>query len=76
MTKRLADVCNEEIELKKRVKLENEVILDKIKDINEDFNINEHKVQKFLLIFQILMKVVSSDEGLDLPDGAITDSIL
>ena len=76
MTKRLADVCNEEIELKKRVKLENEVILDKIKDINEDFNINEHKVQKFLLIFQILMKVVSSDEGLDLPDGAVTDSIL
>ena len=35
-----------------------------------------HEVQKFLLIFHTLMKVVSSDEGLDLSDGAITDSIL
>ena len=76
MTKRLIDVCNEEIELKKRIKLENEVILDKIKDIKEDFNINELEVQKFLLIFHTLMKVVSSNEGLDLPDGAVTDSIL
>ena len=75
MAKRLIDVCNEEIELKKRIKLKNEVILDIIKDINEDFNIDELEVQKFLLIFHTLMKVVSSDEGLDLPDGAVTDSI-
>ena len=75
MTKRLIDVCNEEIELKKRIKLKNEVILDIIKDINEDFNIDELEVQKFLLIFHTLMKVVSSDEGLALPDGAVTDSI-
>ena len=75
MAKRLTDVCNEKIELKKRIKLENEVIVDKYKDFNQDFNINEHEVQKFLLIFHTLMKVVSSDEGLDLPDGAVTDSI-
>ena len=75
MAKRLIDVCNEEIELKKRIKLEKEVILDKIKDIKEDFNINEHEVQKFLLIFHTLMKVVSSDEELGLPAGAVTDSI-
>ena len=60
----------------KKIRLENEVALDKIKDINEDLNINKHEVQKFLLIFHTLMKVVSSDEGLDLPDGAVTDSIL
>ena len=76
MAKRLIDVCNEEIELKKRIKLEKEIILDKIKDIKEDFNINEHEVQKFLLIFHTLMKVVSSDEELRLPAGAVTDSIL
>ena len=76
MAKRLIDVCNKEIELKKRIKLEKEVILDKIKDIKEDFNINEHEVQKFLLIFHTLMKVVSSDEELGLPAGAVTDSIL
>ena len=60
----------------KKIRLENEVALDKIKDINEDLNINKHEVQKFLLIFHTLMKVVSSDEGLDLSDGAITDSVL
>ena len=75
MAKRLIDACNEKIELKKRIKLENEVIVDKFKDFNQDFNINEHEVQKFLLVFHTLMKVVSSDEGLDLPDGAVTDSI-
>ena len=64
------------LNLKKRIKLKNEVILDIIKDINEDFNIDELEVQKFLLIFHTLMKVVSSDEGLDLSDGAITDSVL
>ena len=76
MAKRLIDVCNEEIELKKRIKLEKEIILDKIKEFKEDFNINEHEVQKFLLIFHTLMKVVSSDEELGLPAGAVTDSIL
>ena len=76
MAKRLIDVCNKEIELKKRIKLEKEVILDKTKDIKEDFNINEHEVQKFLLIFHTLMKVVSSDEELGLPAIAVTDSIL
>ena len=75
MAKRLIDACNEKIELKKRIKLENEVVVDKFKDFNQDFNINEHEVQKFLLVFHTLMKVVSSDEGLDLPDGAVTDSI-
>ena len=34
MAKRLVDVCNEKIELKKRIKLENEVIVDKFKDFN------------------------------------------
>ena len=76
MAKRLIDVCNEEIELKKRIKLENKVILDEIKDIKKDFNINDHEVQRFLLIFHTLMKVVSSDKGLSLPDGTVTDSIL
>ena len=79
MAETLIDVCKKEIELKQRIKLEHEVILDEIKDINinyEDSNINEGEVQKFLLIFHTLMKAVSSDKGLDLPDCAVTDSIL
>ena len=47
--------------LKKNIKVENEVILYKIEDINEDLNINEYEVRKFLLIFHTLMKVPMKD---------------
>ena len=57
-------------------KLENEMILDKIKDIDKDINVNQHEVETFLLIFQSLMKTVNSEEGLDKPDRAVTDTIL
>ena len=57
-------------------KLENEMILDKIKDIDKDINVNQHEVETFLLIFQSLMKTVNSEEGLDKPDSAATDTIL
>ena len=40
MAKRLLDVSNEESRLRKKISLENEIILDKIKDIDEDININ------------------------------------
>ena len=33
--KRLLDLSNEESQLRKKIKLENEMILDKIKDIDE-----------------------------------------
>ena len=51
-------------------------ILDKIKDIDEDININQHEVEKFLLIFHSLMQTVNSEECLDKPDGTVTDAIL
>ena len=51
-------------------------ILDKIKDIDEDININQHEVEKFLLIFHSLMQTVNSEEGLEKLDGAVTDAIL
>ena len=76
MTKRLLDVSNEESQLRKKIKLENKMILDKTKDIDEDININQHEVEKFLLIFHILMQIVNSEEVLDKPDGAVTDTIL
>ena len=52
------------------------MILDKIKDIDEDININQHKVEKFLLTFHSLMQAVNSEEGLEKPDGAVSDAIL
>ena len=51
-------------------------ILDKIKDIDEDININQHEAEKFLLIFHSLMQAVNSEEGLDKPDGTVSDAIL
>ena len=57
-------------------KLENELILDKIKYIDEDININQHKAEKFLLIFHSLMQTVNSQEDLDKPDSAVINAIL
>ena len=65
MAKRLLDVSNEESQLKKEIKLENKMILDKLKDIDEDIDINQYEAEKFLLIFHTLMQTVNSEEGLD-----------
>ena len=76
MTKRLLDLSNEESELRKRIKLENQIILDKIKDINKETDISEHKVEKFPLIFHLLMETVNSEESLDNTDGIVSDTVL
>ena len=76
MAKRLLDISNEESQLRKKIKLENKMILDKIKEIDEDININQHEEKKFLLIFYSLMETVNSEEGLDKPDCAVTDAVL
>ena len=73
MAKRLLGLSNEESQLRKKIK---KMILDKIKEIDEDININQHKVEKFPLIFHSLMETVNSEEGLDKPDGAVTDAIV
>ena len=76
MAKRLLDLSNEESELRKKINLENEIILDKIKDINEEIDISEYEVEKFLLIFHLLMETVNSEESLDNTDGIVSDTIL
>ena len=76
MFKRLLDLSNVESELRKKIKLENEIILDKIKDINEEIDISEHEVEKFLLIFHLLMETVNSEESLDNTDGIVSDTVL
>ena len=76
MAKRLVDLSNEESQLRKKIKLEKELILDKLKDIHEEIDVNEHEVEKFLLIFHILMETVNSEEVLDNTDGIVTDTIL
>ena len=53
MAKRL--LSNKDSEFRKKIKVENELICDKIKNVYEEFNANQHEVEKFFLIFHILM---------------------
>ena len=76
MAKRLLDLSDEESELRKKINLENEIILDKIKDINEEIDISEYEVEKFLLIFHLLVETVNSEKSLDNTDGIVSDTIL
>ena len=76
MARRLLDLSNEESELRKKINLENEIILDKIKDINEEIDISEYEVEKFLLIFRLLTETVNSEESLDNTDGNVSETIL
>ena len=65
-----------ENQLRKKIKLEHEKILSKIKETNEEIDISEHEVYKFLLIFHTLVETVNSAENLEETDGFVTDAIL
>ena len=64
----------DESQLRKKIKLENDIIIDKIKEHYEDIDISEHEVQKFLVIFHSLMEAINSEENLEEADGVITDT--
>ena len=66
---------DEENQLRKKIKLENEMIVEKIIDIKDDIDISENGVQKFLLIFHSLMEIVNSEEIQEETDSIITDAI-
>ena len=51
-----------ENQLRKKIKLENQNILDKIKEIEEDIDISDHEVHNFLLIFHTLITAVNSEQ--------------
>ena len=57
------EYVNSENQLRKKIKLENQKILEKIKEINEDIDISEHEVHKFLLIFHTLVETINSQEA-------------
>ena len=62
------------INLEKR--LENQKILGKIKEINEDIDISEYEVHNFLLIFHSLVETINSQEAREETDGFVTDMFL
>ena len=50
-----------ENELRKKIKLETDLIIEKIQDIEQEINISEHEIHKFLLIFHTLVQTINSD---------------
>ena len=63
--------------LRKKIKLDHEKIISKIKETNEEIDINEYEIHKFLLIFNTLVEAVNSVESEeDETDGIVSDSIL
>ena len=63
-------------QLMKKIKLQQEKIPLKIKETNEEIDIEEHEVYKFLLIFKTLIETINSHESLEETDGFVTDAIL
>ena len=61
-------------QLRKKIKLENQKIVDKIKEINESIGISEHEVHKFLLMFHILAETINSHKSNEEADGFVTDA--
>ena len=61
---------------RKKIKLENPKILDKIKEIEQDVDISEHEVHKFLIIFHTFVETINSDQPQEETDGFLTDTIL
>ena len=61
---------------RKKIKLENPKILDKIKEIEEDIDISEHEVDKFLIILHTFVETINSDQPQEETDGFLTDTIL
>ena len=64
-----------ENQLRKKMKLENQKIVERIKEIDENIDINEHEVHKYLLIFHILAETINSQESHQETDGLVTDTI-
>ena len=63
-------------QLRKKIKLQNQKIIEKVKEINEEIDINEHEVQKFLLIFHSLFEIVTFEQAIEETDGFLNDTIL
>ena len=69
---------NENKNLKKRIKVLNEQITDKILEFDENLEVDEYEVSKFLLIFARLAKTLTSNENpeqADETDGLVSDTI-
>ena len=67
---------NSNEQLRKKIKLLNDNIIERIKEIDDEIDVNEHEVHKFLLIFHSLFEMVTSEETFEKTDGILNDTIL
>ena len=67
---------NSNKQLRKKFKLLNDNIIERIKEIDNEIDINEHEVHKFLVIFHSLFKKVASEETYEETDAILNDTIL
>ena len=67
---------NSNEQLRKKIKLQNQKIIERVKEIGDEIDINEHEVQKFLLIFHSLFEIVTSEQAIEETDGFLNDTIL
>ena len=65
-----------ENQIRKKIQLKHEKIISKIRETNEEIDISEHEVYKFLLIFHTLIGTVKSVETEEETDGLVADAIL
>ena len=68
------DDSNEQ--LRKKIKLLNDNVIERTKEIDEEIDINEHEFHKFLLIFHSLFEIVTSGETFEETDSIFNDTIL
>ena len=69
--------CNDsENELRKKIKLETDLIIDQIQDIEQEIDISEHEVHKVLLILHTLVQTINSDEPQEETNGFVADTVL
>ena len=63
--------------LRKKIKTEHEYILSRTRKINQNIDLTEHEVNKFLIIFHTLPETVDLDSDFtEETDGVITDIII
>ena len=62
--------------LRKKIKVEHDYMLSRTRKVNQNIDLTEHEVNKFLLIFHTLLETVDLDSDFtDESDGVITDII-
>ena len=69
---------NKDRNLKKKIKVLNEQITEKIIELDKNLEVDNHEVSKFLLIFAQLTKTMTSEknfEETDEADGAVSDTV-